>query len=113
MLSATRASSGRRLESLPIEINFQAAGDIMMRHDRPLTVRDAMRASSASVASVKETTTTRHILMALDRADVDELPIVADDGSFRGIIVRRDVERRLYDRGEELATAAMISEQPV
>jgi CBS domain-containing protein len=77
---------------------------------RPLTVRDAMR---AAFVSVEETATPHRILAGMDRAGVDELPVVGDDGAFRAMVERRAVERHLYDRGEEDATAAMIAEEAI
>jgi CBS domain-containing protein len=77
---------------------------------RPALVRDAMRPASVSV---DETTTPRRVLAEMDSAGVGELPVVARDGALRGMAVRRDVERRLYDRGDELARAATIAEEPV
>jgi len=77
---------------------------------RPATVRDAMR---APFVSVEETATPRRILAGMDRAGVDELPVVGDDGGFRAMVERRAVERRLYDRGQEDVTAAEVAEEPV
>jgi len=77
---------------------------------RPLTVRDAMR---APFVSVEETATPHRILAGMDRAGVAELPVVGDDGGFRAMVERRAVERHLYDRGEEDATAAMIAEEAI
>jgi CBS domain-containing protein len=77
---------------------------------RPATVRDAMR---ASFVSVEEAATTRRILAGMDEAGVDELPIVGDDGAFRAMVERRAVQRHLYDRGEENATAAMMAEEAI
>ena len=77
---------------------------------RPATVRDAMR---ASFVSVEETASPRRILAGMDRAGVDELPVVADDGGFRAMVERRAVERHLYDRGEEDGTAAMMAEEAI
>src|SRR6478609_7051278 len=77
---------------------------------KPLTVRDAMR---APFVSVEETATPHRILAGMDRAGVDELPVVGDDGAFRAMVERRAVERYLYDRGEEDATAAMIAEEAI
>lgn len=79
------------------------------RHSqRPATVRDAMR---ASFVSVDEWATPRRILVGMDRAGVDELPVVGADGAFRGMVERRAVQRHLYDRGEENATAAAMAEE--
>jgi CBS domain-containing protein len=69
-----------------------------------------MRASSVSV---DEDATPRSILAAMDHAGVDELPVVTDAGTFRGMVERRAVERRLYDHGEEDAPAAAIAEEAV
>jgi len=77
---------------------------------RPATVRDAMR---ASFVSVEEAASPRRILAGMDRAGVDELPVVADDGGFRAMVERRAVERHLYDRGEEDGTAAMMAEEAI
>src|SRR5262247_1598934 len=89
-------------------IRFDAGGETMSSH-RPVTVADAMRPSAASV---NEAATPRGILAAMDRAGLDELPVVAGQGVFRGMVDRRGVERRLYDRGDEASTAAMIAEAP-
>src|SRR3954464_3668963 len=77
---------------------------------RPATVRDAMR---ASFVSVEETATPRRILAGMDTAGVDELPVVGDDGAFRAMVERRAVQRHLYDRGEENATAAAMAEDAI
>ena len=69
-----------------------------------------MRTSSASVS---EDATPRPILAAMDAAGIDELPVVSDGGAFKGMVARRVVERRLYDRGEADATADTIAEAPV
>lgn len=82
-----------------------------MQSRRPVRVKDAMRSVSASV--VGEDATPRLILAVMDRAGVDELPVGARDGAMRGMVERRAVERRLYDRGQEEATAATIAEEPV
>jgi CBS domain-containing protein len=71
---------------------------------------DAMRSSSVSVTEMMSPVA---ILAAMERAGVDELPVVAADGALRGMVERRAVERRLYDRGDQDATAAMIAEEPV
>jgi hypothetical protein len=70
-----------------------------------------MRSVSASV--VGEDAPPRLILAAMDRAGVDELPVAAPDGAMRGMVDRRPVERLLYDRGEEEASAVAILEEPV
>lgn len=75
---------------------------------RPTRVGSAMRASSVSV---DEDATPRSILAAMDHAGVDEVPVVTDAGAFRGMVVRRSVERRLYGAGEEEVTAAAIAEE--
>jgi hypothetical protein len=59
---------------------------------------------------VGEGVTTRGILAAMDYAGVDELPVARRDGGLVGMVERRAVERWLYDRGDEAATAAMIAE---
>jgi len=69
-----------------------------------------MRASSVSVG---EDATPRPILAAMDHAGVDELPVVTGAGAFRGMVERRAVERRLYDRGDLDATAEAIAEDAV
>ena len=69
-----------------------------------------MRASSVSV---DEDATLRPILGAMDHAGLDELPVVTDAGVFRGMVERRAVERRIYDRGDVDATAAAIAEEAV
>jgi CBS-domain-containing membrane protein len=69
-----------------------------------------MRASSVSV---DEDATPGAILAAMDHAGVDDLPVVTNAGAFRGMVVRRAVERRLYDAGEEDATAASLTEEPL
>src|SRR6185436_845520 len=81
-----------------------------MKSHRPVNVRDAMR--SASVA-IDENATPRDVLAAMDRAGVDELPIVSDRGEFRAMVERRVVERNLYDRGDEGVAAGTIAEEPV
>ena len=81
-----------------------------MESRRPATVGDAMRSSSVSVS---EDATPRRILAEMDGAGVDELPVVGADGSFRGMIERRAVERRLYDRGDAEAPAAALDEAAV
>lgn len=90
-------------------IKFEAGQDAMKSH-RPGNVRDAMRAASVSV---NENATPREVLATMDRAGVDELPIVTDRGEFRAMIERRVVERRIYDRGDEEAAAGTIAEEPV
>jgi CBS domain-containing protein len=82
----------------------------MMRNHRPVTAEQAMRASSLSV---DEAATPRAILAAMERAGVDELPVVTGDGRLAGMVERRAVERRLYDRGDEEASASAIAEAPV
>jgi CBS domain-containing protein len=82
----------------------------MTMDSRPVLVRDAMRPASLSV---DETATPRRVIAEMDSSGVAELPVVARDGALRGMAVRRDVERRLYDRGDELARAATIAEEPV
>lgn len=77
---------------------------------RPTRVASAMRASSVSV---DEDATLRPILGAMDHAGLDELPVVTDGGVFRGMVERRAVERRIYDRGDVDATAAAIAEEAV
>ena len=77
---------------------------------RPTRVANAMRGSSVSV---DEDATPRPILAAMDHAGVDELPVVTDAGAFRGMVERRAVERRLYDRDDVDATAAAIAEEAV
>jgi len=49
----------------------------------------------------------------MDTAGVDELPVVGDDGVFRAMVERRAVQRHLYDRGEENATAAAMAEDAI
>src|SRR6185295_4238329 len=90
-------------------ITFEAGQDAMKSH-RPANVRDAMR--SASVA-INENATPRDVLAAMDRAGVDELPIVSDRGEFRAMVERRVVERNLYDRGDERVAAGTIAEEPI
>jgi CBS domain-containing protein len=80
-----------------------------MSSHRPVKVADAMRPSAASV---NETAAPRGILAAMDQAGLDELPVVATDGAFRGMVDRRGVERRLYDRGGQ-PRAAAIAAAPV
>jgi CBS-domain-containing membrane protein len=65
-----------------------------------------------SSVSVNENAAPRLILAAMDASGLDELPIVTDGGAFRGMVERRAVERRLYDRGDAETTAAAISEAP-
>lgn len=77
---------------------------------RPTRVGNAMRASSVSV---DEDATPRSVLAAMDHAGVDELPVVTDAGRFRGMVERRTVQRRLYDRSDEDAPAAAIAEEPL
>ena len=81
-----------------------------MTSRRPLTVRDAMR---ASFVSVEEGASPRRILAGMERARIDELPVVGEDGAFRAMVERRAVERHLFDRGEEDTTAALIAEDAV
>src|SRR4029079_3909597 len=81
-----------------------------MKSHRPANVRDAMR--SASVA-IDENATPRDVLAAMDRAGVDELPIVSDRGEFRAMVERRVVERNLCDRGDERVAAGTIAEEPI
>jgi CBS domain-containing protein len=63
--------------------------------------------------SVEEAATPRRVIAEMDGAGVDELPVVARDGRLRGMVERIGVERRLYDRGDELARAVTIAEEPV
>ena len=49
----------------------------------------------------------------MEQAGLDELPVAANDGALRAMVERRAVERRLYDRHDERATAAAISEAAV
>jgi CBS domain-containing protein/uncharacterized membrane protein len=77
---------------------------------QPLVVRDAMR---ASFVSVEEAASPRRILAGMERAGVDELPVVSEDGTFRYMVERRSVERHLFDRGEEDATAAGMAEEAI
>jgi hypothetical protein len=49
----------------------------------------------------------------MESTGLDELPVVASGELFKGMVDRRAVERRLYDRGEEDATAAMMAEAPM
>ena len=81
-----------------------------MEGRRPARVADAMRSSSVSV---NEDTPARHILAQMVRSGLDELPVAADDGTLRGMVERRAVERCLYDRHDELETAAVIGEAAV
>ena len=67
----------------------------------------------ASFVSVEEAASARRILAGMERAGVDELPVVAEDGTFRSMVERRSVERRLFDRGDEDATAAGMAEEAV
>lgn len=67
----------------------------------------------ASFVSVEEAATPRRILAGMERAGVDELPVVAEDGTFLAMVERRAVERRLFDRGEEDGTAVGIAEDAV
>ncbi|HMF42252.1 MAG TPA: CBS domain-containing protein [Polyangia bacterium] len=67
----------------------------------------------ASPLSLSESNTPRAILDAMEREGLDELPVVAADGTLRGTVERRAVERRLYDRGDEEAPAAAIAEETV
>jgi CBS-domain-containing membrane protein len=69
-----------------------------------------MRASSVSV---DEDATPRPILAAMDHTGVDELPVVTVAGAFKGMVERRAVERRFYDRGELDAKAGAIAEDAV
>jgi len=81
-----------------------------MAGHRPARVGEAMRGSSVSV---KEDATLRQMLASMEASGLDELPIVGDDGAFKGMVERRAVERNLYDQqGDADATAAMISEAP-
>jgi CBS-domain-containing membrane protein len=79
-----------------------------MESRRPANVRDVMRSSSVS-----ESATPRQILAEMDRASVDELPVAGEGARFRAMVERRAVERRLYDRGDTEATAAMLGEEAV
>jgi CBS domain-containing protein len=67
----------------------------------------------ASFVSVDETATPRRILAGMERIGVDELPVVGQDGAFRAMVERRAVQRHLYDRGEEDATAAAMAEEAI
>jgi len=69
-----------------------------------------MRSSSVSV---NEAASPRRILALMEQAGLDELPVAADDGALRAMVDRRAVERRLYDRHDELETAAAIGEAAV
>jgi CBS domain-containing protein len=80
-----------------------------MRKQRPVSARDAMRSSSVALSA---TSTSCQILAAMDASGADELPVAAHDGDLLGMVGRRAVERRLYDRGDEQATAEMIAEDP-
>src|SRR3954469_2287474 len=81
-----------------------------MRNRRPVTAEEAMRASSLSV---DEAATPGAILAAMERAGVDELPMVTGDGRLAGMVERRAVERRFYDRGDEETPASAIAAAPV
>jgi len=81
-----------------------------MEGRRPARVADAMRSSSVSV---NEDAPVRHVLAQMVQAGLDELPVTADDGVLRGMVERRAVERRLYDRHDERATAGAIGEAAV
>ena len=83
---------------------------MMVGGHRPARVGSVMRTSSASVNG---NATTRPILAAMDAAGIDELPVVTDGGAFLGMVVRRVVERRLYDRGDADATADALAEPPL
>jgi len=69
-----------------------------------------MRSSSVSV---NEEDRARHILAQMEEAGLDELPVAADDGALSAMVERRAVERCLYDRHDELETAAAIGEAAV
>ena len=81
-----------------------------MEAGRPARVRDAMRSSSVAV---NEDATVRDILARMDRSGLDELPVAAAGGGLEAMVVRRAVERRLYDRHDRGATAAAIGEAAV
>jgi CBS domain-containing protein len=81
-----------------------------MEDRRPVRVADAMRSSSVSV---NEDAPARHVLAQMVRAGLDELPVAADDGLLTAMVERRAVERRLYDRHDESATASAIGEAAV
>jgi hypothetical protein len=84
-------------------IRFEAGQDAMKSH-RPANVRDAMRVRVRG----GRTKTRRRVtfLAAMDRAGVDELPIVSDRGEFRAMVERRvGREENLYDRGDERGRA--------
>ena len=78
-----------------------------MNNQRPVKAADAMRSSAFSV---DEGVPARNILAAMESARLDELPVVAPDGSFRAMVERRVVERELSDHGAEVATAAELVE---
>jgi CBS domain-containing protein len=69
-----------------------------------------MRSSSVSV---NEGTPARLVLARMVQAGLDELPVVTDNGALRAMVERRAVERCLYDRHDELETAAAIGEAAV
>jgi CBS domain-containing protein len=88
-------------------LRFEAGQEAVMNNQRPVRVADAMRSSAFSV---DENVPARNILAAMESAHVDELPVVAPDGLFRAMVDRRVVERQLYDRGDEDATAGTLLE---
>ena len=81
-----------------------------MENGRPVRVADAMRSSSVSV---NEDTTVRHVLAQMVQVGLDELPVTGDDGALRAMVARRTAERCLYDRHDELETAAGLGEAAV
>jgi CBS domain-containing protein len=81
-----------------------------MTSHRPVRVKEAMR---AAFVSVEEGATPRRVLAGMDRAGIDELPVVGADGAFLSMVERRAVERHLYDRGEEDVAAATIAEDAI
>ncbi len=81
-----------------------------MEDRRPVRVADAMRSSSVSV---NEDVPARRVLALMQETGLDELPVAADDGLLTAMVERRAVERRLYDRHDESATAAAIGEAAV
>lgn len=81
-----------------------------MNEGRPVKVADAMRSSTVSIG---EGVTLPNVLEAMESSHLAELPAVAPDGLFRGMVERRAVERLLYDRGQEAATAGEVAEDPL
>jgi CBS domain-containing protein len=77
---------------------------------RPTTVREAMR---ASFVPAEEDASLPDLIVAMDRNDVDELPVVAGTGTLRGMVERRAVERRLLTAAEAPVTAAALVEPPI